>query len=89
VRVEYSSFNYKDGLALKGKNRILRSYPIIPGIDFAGTVLRSTSEGFRPGERVVLTGWGVGEGWSGGFAIWTSAEPCGLMAMGSMSTRLR
>ncbi|MPZ35713.1 MAG: acryloyl-CoA reductase [Rhodospirillales bacterium] len=68
VRVEYSSFNYKDGLALKGKNRILRSYPIIPGIDFAGTVLQSTSAAFRPGERVVLTGWGVGEGWSGGFA---------------------
>lgn len=68
VRVEYSSFNYKDGLALQGKNRILRDYPVIPGIDFAGTVLHSASGVFQPGDRVVLTGWGVGESWSGGFA---------------------
>ncbi|MBS0644198.1 MAG: MDR family oxidoreductase [Acetobacteraceae bacterium] len=68
VDVEYSSFNYKDGLALTGKNRILRKYPIVPGIDYAGTVAASTSDRFQPGDKVVLTGWGVGEGWSGGFA---------------------
>ncbi len=68
VAVEYSSFNYKDGLALAGRNRILRHYPIIPGIDFAGTVASSENPRFRPGERVVLTGFGVGENWSGGFA---------------------
>lgn len=68
VRVEYSSFNYKDGLALTGRNRILRNHPIVPGIDFAGTVTRSESSDFAPGDRVVLTGWGVGESWSGGFA---------------------
>jgi acrylyl-CoA reductase (NADPH) len=68
VDVEYSSFNYKDGLALTGQGRILRRYPIIPGIDFAGTVARSQTDRFRPGEKVVLTGWGVGESWSGGFA---------------------
>lgn len=68
IDVEYSSFNYKDGLALKGLNRILRKYPIVPGIDFAGTVAASNSERFHPGDKVVLTGWGVGEGWSGGFA---------------------
>ena len=68
VDVEYSSFNYKDGLALAGRNRILRHYPIIPGIDFAGTVAGSENPRFRPGERVVLTGFGVGENWSGGFA---------------------
>jgi len=68
VDVEYSSFNYKDGMALKGLGRILRRYPITPGIDFAGTVARSKDVRFRPGDKVVLTGWGVGEGWSGGFA---------------------
>ena len=68
VDVEYSSFNYKDGLALAGRNRILRRYPIVPGIDFAGTVATSENPRLRPGDRVVLTGFGVGEGWSGGFA---------------------
>ncbi len=68
VGVEYSSFNYKDGLALKGLGRILRSYPIVPGIDLAGTVIRSASDRLRTGDKVVLTGWGVGEEWSGGFA---------------------
>ena len=68
VDVSYSSFNYKDGLALKGQSRILRTFPIVPGIDFAGAVSASASPDFAPGDRVVLTGWGVGEGWSGGFA---------------------
>ncbi len=68
VDVEYSSFNYKDGLALAGRNRILRRYPIVPGIDFAGTVATSENPRLRPGDRVVLTGFGIGEGWSGGFA---------------------
>ena len=75
VDVEYSSFNYKDGLALTGKNRILRSYPIIPGIDLAGTVAHSASDRFHPGDKVVLTGWGVGEGWSGGFAARARVKP--------------
>ena len=68
VDISYSSFNYKDGLALKGQSRILRTFPIVPGIDFAGVVSASASPVFAPGDRVVLTGWGVGEGWSGGFA---------------------
>ena len=68
VDVEYSSLNYKDGLALLNKNRILRKFPIIPGIDFAGVVRKSDAPEFRAGDRVILTGWGVGEGWSGGFA---------------------
>ena len=85
VDVEFSSFNYKDGLALAGRNRILRHYPIIPGIDFAGTVAQSASPRFRPGDKVVLTGFGVGENWSGGFAerarvksAWLVALPAGL-----------
>ena len=68
VRVAYSSLNYKDGLALTGRAPILRSFPMVPGIDFAGTVEASDDPRFTPGEEVVLTGWGVGERHSGGFA---------------------
>ncbi|OYW58454.1 MAG: oxidoreductase [Azorhizobium sp. 32-67-21] len=68
VDVAYSSLNYKDGLALKGLGRILRTFPMVPGIDLAGTVRTSENPAFAPGDRVVLTGWGVGETWSGGFA---------------------
>ncbi len=68
VDVEFSSLNYKDGLALLNKNKILRKFPIIPGIDFAGVVRTSDSLDFAKGDRVILTGWGVGEGWSGGFS---------------------
>lgn len=68
VDVEYSSLNYKDGLALTGKNRILRGHPIVPGIDFAGRVRSSESKTLAVGDAVVLTGWGVGENHSGGFA---------------------
>lgn len=68
VDIDYSSFNYKDGLGLSGKNRIFRQFPIIPGIDYAGTVASSDSPNFKPDDKVILTGWGVGEGWSGGFS---------------------
>ncbi len=68
VDVEYSSLNYKDGLALLNRNRVLRTFPIVPGIDFAGVVRDSAAPEFAPGDRVLLTGWGVGEAWSGGFA---------------------
>jgi acrylyl-CoA reductase (NADPH) len=90
--VDYSSFNYKDGLALTGKNRILRRFPIIPGIDFAGTVSHSSSPEFQPGDKVVLTGWGVGENWSGGFAQrarvkseWLVKLPAGLSTRQAMA----
>lgn len=68
VAVEYSSLNYKDGLAVTGKGKIVRQFPLVPGIDLAGTVLESAAPGYRPGERVVLTGWGVGERYWGGYA---------------------
>lgn len=68
VRVAYSGLNYKDGLALTGRNKVVRSYPMVPGIDFAGTVEESQSPLFQPGDRVVLTGWGVGERHWGGYA---------------------
>ncbi len=92
VDIEYSSFNYKDGLALKGLNRILRSFPIVPGIDLAGTVRSSTNPEFKAGDKVVLTGWGVGEGWSGGFAErarvkgeWLVKLPAGLTTRQAMA----
>lgn len=68
VRVDYSTVNYKDGLAVTGRSPVVRTFPLIPGIDFAGTVESSTDPSFSPGERVVLTGWGVGETHNGGFA---------------------
>src|SRR5438270_5045773 len=68
VRVEYSTLNYKDGLAITGKSPVVRRFPMVPGIDFAGIVESSASEAWRPGDRVLLNGWGVGEVHWGGFA---------------------
>tara|TARA_R110000824_G_scaffold118960_19_gene272704 strand:+ start:127525 stop:128517 length:993 start_codon:yes stop_codon:yes gene_type:complete len=68
VAVDYSTVNYKDGLALTGAAPIIRSFPLTPGIDFAGTVESSTHAGFKAGDRVVLNGYGVGEGHHGGYA---------------------
>lgn len=68
VAVDYSSLNYKDGLAITGKGKIVRNFPMVPGIDFAGTVLESTDERYQQDDKVVLTGWGVGENHWGGMA---------------------
>ncbi len=68
VAVEYSTLNYKDGMILQGIGRLVRSYPHVPGIDFAGTVERSGSPEFMPGDPVILTGWRVGEAQWGGYA---------------------
>jgi acrylyl-CoA reductase (NADPH) len=68
VRVEYSTVNYKDGLALTGKAPVVRTWPLTPGIDFAGVVETSDHAGFKSGDRVVLNGWGVGETHHGGYA---------------------
>ncbi|WP_077000775.1 MDR family oxidoreductase [Variovorax sp. KK3] len=68
VRVEYSTLNYKDGLAITGKGPVVRSFPMVPGIDFAGVVEQSEHADFKPGDRVVLNGWGVGETHWGGLA---------------------
>ena len=68
VRVATSTLNYKDGMILKGIGRLVRSYPHVPGIDFAGTVEQSRSPNYKPGDRVVLTGWRVGEIHWGGYA---------------------
>ena len=68
VRVHYSAINYKDALAITGKGKILRDFPAIPGIDFAGEVVESTNPDFRAGAKVLLTGWGVGERHFGGLS---------------------
>jgi len=68
VRVEWSTLNYKDGLAITGKSPVVRRFPMVPGIDFAGTVTESANPAWRAGDRVILNGWGVGETHCGGLA---------------------
>ncbi|MEQ8831913.1 MAG: MDR family oxidoreductase [Alphaproteobacteria bacterium] len=68
VAVEYSTVNYKDGLCVTGGGGLVRNFPHVPGIDFAGTVETSDDSRFKPGDKVVLTGWRVGEVWWGGYA---------------------
>src|SRR5579863_4270816 len=92
VQVERSTLNYKDGMILKGIGRLVRKYPHVPGIDFAGTVEHSESPLFRAGDPVVLTGWRVGEVHWGGFAEkarvkaeWLVRRPPGLSAEAAMA----
>jgi len=68
VRVAYSSLNYKDGLAVTGKPGVIRRFPMVPGVDFAGTVEESATAGFQPGDEVVATGCGTSEIFWGGYA---------------------
>ncbi|RMF02259.1 MAG: oxidoreductase [Chloroflexi bacterium] len=74
ISVAYSSLNYKDGLAVTGKAKVVRSFPMVPGIDLAGTVVESASPEFAPGDAVVLTGWGIGEKYWGGYAQMARAK---------------
>jgi acrylyl-CoA reductase (NADPH) len=68
LAVEYSSLNYKDGLAITGRGKIVRQWPLVPGIDLAGEVLASDHADYRNGDKVVLTGWSVGEKYWGGYS---------------------
>ena len=68
VQVEWSTLNYKDGLALTGQSPVVRRFPLVPGIDFAGTVTHSAHAAWKPGDKVILNGWGVGESHNGGLA---------------------
>lgn len=92
VDVAYSTLNYKDGMVLGGIGRLVRTYPHVPGIDFAGVVETSDSPDFAPGDRVVLTGWRVGEARWGGYAErarvkseWLVKLPDGLDAYQAMA----
>lgn len=68
VAVEYSTVNYKDALALSGRSPVIRTFPLIPGIDLAGVVETSTHPGFAPGDRVLVNGWGLSQTHHGGYA---------------------
>lgn len=68
VAVAYSTLNYKDALAITGASPVVRSFPMVPGIDFAGVVTASTHADYKPGDRVILNGWGVGEKHWGGLS---------------------
>jgi acrylyl-CoA reductase (NADPH) len=92
VRVEWSTVNYKDGLALTGKAPVIRRFPMIPGIDFAGTVESSSHPQWQPGDRVILNGWGAGETHLGGYAEkarvkgdWLVGLPARNSARGAMA----
>ena len=87
VRVTHSTVNYKDGLAITGKAPVVRRWPMIPGIDFAGTVETSSHPEFKPGDEVVHNGWGLGETHLGGYSQyarvrgdWLVPLPQGLRA---------
>lgn len=88
IAVEHSSVNFKDGLAITGKSPILRRFPMIPGIDFAGKVIGSENPRFLPGDRVLLNGFGVGEVHHGGFAQRARVKGDWLVAMpGDITTK--
>lgn len=92
VAVECTTVNYKDGLAITGKSPVVRHWPMIPGIDFAGTVTESSHAGFKQGDAVILNGFGVGETHWGAYAErarvngdWLIKRPDGISAKQAMS----
>src|SRR5499426_721988 len=88
VRVDYSTLNYKDGLAVTGKAPVVRRFPMIPGIDFAGTVENSTHPDWKPGDQVILNGWGCGETHLGAYAEMARVKGSWLVRLpASMATR--
>ncbi len=68
IQVDYSTLNYKEGLGFANRNKIFRIFPIVPGLDLAGTVVESQSPDYKPGDQVILNGWSVGERFWGGYA---------------------
>src|SRR5262245_4179128 len=92
VRVSHTTLNYKDGLALTGKAPVIRRWPMIPGIDFVGTVTASSNPEFKAGDEVILNGWGVGETHMGGYSHvgrvkgdWLVKKPAGFTAAETMA----
>ncbi len=92
IKVEWSSINYKDGLALSPTGRVIRNYPMTPGVDLAGTVLESTDKRFAKGDQVVVTGYDVGVAHPGGFAElaripgdWVMPLPAGMSTKEAMA----
>jgi acrylyl-CoA reductase (NADPH) len=92
VRVDWSTINYKDGLAITGKAPVVRRFPMIAGVDFAGTVESSTHPKWKPGDPVILNGWGLGETHLGAYAEkarvkgdWLIRRPAGISARDAMA----
>ena len=92
LKVEYSTINYKDALAITNKSPIVRNWPMVAGIDGAGTVEKSAHPDFKPGDKAILTGWGVGESHWGGLAQkmrvkgdWLVKVPAGMTTRESMA----
>ena len=92
VRVSHSTINYKDGLAITGKAPVVRRWPMIPGIDFAGTVIVLHAPDFKTGDEVILNGWGVGETHFGGYSQmarvkgdWLVKKPAAFTAAETMA----
>lgn len=92
VDVDYSTINYKDGLAITGRAPVVRKFPMVPGIDFSGTVTESQHADWKPGDHVILNGWGVGESHWGGLAQrarvsgdWLIRRPESLSARDAMA----
>ena len=96
VKVEWSTLNYKDGLALTGKAPVVRRFPMIAGIDFAGTVEHSSNPAWKAGDKVVCNGWGMGETHLGAYAEkarvkgdWLVKLPDGLSTRDAMASLIR
>ena len=92
VAIEATTINYKDGLAITGKAPVVRRFPLVPGIDFAGTVIASNNADWKPGDKVILNGWGTGETHHGAFAgksrvkgEWLVPLPAGMSARDAMA----
>src|SRR3954470_21852774 len=92
VRVHWSTINYKDGLAITGKSPVVRRFPMIPGIDFAGEVESSSDPNWKPGDKVILNGWGTGETHLGAYAqksrvkgSWLVRLPSGMTERDAMA----
>ena len=92
VAIDYSTINYKDGLAITGKSPVVRRFPMVPGIDFAGTVTASDDPNWKSGDKVILNGWGVGESHWGGLAQkarvngdWLVRKPASLTSYEAMA----
>lgn len=92
IKIDYSTLNYKDGLAITGKGPVVRKFPMVPGIDLVGTVTQTESAEFKVGDQVLLNGWGVGENYWGGLAQcarlkseWLIPMPAGFTPAEAMS----
>lgn len=92
VKIDFSTINYKDGLAITGKSPVVRKFPMVPGIDLSGTVIDSSHSEWKKGDEVILNGWGVGESHWGGLSQlarvsgdWLIRKPAGLSSREAMS----